>query len=338
MTDNQQQGQQQNKDDVSGNSHGACTKSRGHISTSQNRIVRAVDVFVSVPSVGDEFSGHPRSAEYAKRLSLLSAEDMRSHEYLFKILLVGDMCSRIGKSSYLLRAAENIFLPDSYPTIGVDFKIINRGFSHPICEPSTEAPLRIKMQLWDTAGPERFRTITRAYYRGAHGHLVFFDLTSRISFENVPLWMAEIAKYGNSPNAVVLVGMKSDRPWEEAHVTETRHPAADRDIEAGAGAKQGVKQMEGEKEGHLPTEPAVSNAPWTLGYRSVTSEEAAAMAAQYNIPYIECSALSGENVQDVLATMVHEIFVSKEELRKEIPISRAPAPGQRPSRSVCAMS
>ncbi|KAK2583682.1 hypothetical protein KPH14_009610 [Odynerus spinipes] len=90
----------------------------------------------------------------------------REYDHLFKLLMIGD--SGVGKSSLLLRFADNTFNGSYITTIGVDFKIQT-------VEVDGE---RVKLQIWDTAGQERFRTITSTYYRGTHGVIVVYDVTS----------------------------------------------------------------------------------------------------------------------------------------------------------------
>lgn len=78
----------------------------------------------------------------------------------------------MGKSSLLVRFADDVFTEAFMPTIGVDFKIKTID-----CEGKT-----VKLQIWDTAGQERFKTITSSYYKGAHGIIVVYDMTDRESF------------------------------------------------------------------------------------------------------------------------------------------------------------
>jgi small GTP-binding protein len=104
------------------------------------------------------------------------------------------------QSSVLLRFAENTFTESFISTIGVDFKIRTVDIDGRV----------VKLQLWDTSGQERFRTITSSYYRGAHAILICFDLTDKQSFHNVRTWHAEIQRYACSSVNVLLVGCKTD--------------------------------------------------------------------------------------------------------------------------------
>ncbi|XP_006277597.1 ras-related protein Rab-35 isoform X2 [Alligator mississippiensis] len=106
----------------------------------------------------------------------------RGYDHLFKLLLIGD--SGVGKSSLLLRFADNTFSSSFVTTIGVDFRV----------RTVVLGGLRLRLQVWDTAGQERFRTITSTYYRNAHGVIVVYDVTNPDSFVSVKRWMHEIAE------------------------------------------------------------------------------------------------------------------------------------------------
>ncbi|KAM3145992.1 hypothetical protein pb186bvf_001970 [Paramecium bursaria] len=119
-------------------------------------------------------------------------------EYVFKILLIGD--SEVGKSSLLFRFADDNFNEQFLPTIGVDFKV--RTLS---CQGN-----EVKLQIWDTAGQEKFRKIISSYYKGAQGILIVFDITNRQSFINVSNWIEELKKHPVEGVSKVLVGSKLD--------------------------------------------------------------------------------------------------------------------------------
>jgi len=121
-----------------------------------------------------------------------------SYDYLIKLLLIGD--SGVGKSCLLLRFSDDSFTPSFITTIGIDFKIRTIELDGK----------RIKLQIWDTAGQERFRTITTAYYRGAMGILLVYDVTDQKSFDNIRNWIRNIEQHASEGVNKILVGNKSD--------------------------------------------------------------------------------------------------------------------------------
>lgn len=123
---------------------------------------------------------------------------MADREYLFKCLLIGD--SGVGKSALLLRFCDRLFNSTYITTIGVDFKI----------RTITVNGATVKLQIWDTAGQEKFRTITSTYYRGAHGIMIVYDVTSRESFENVKMWIKEVQNHAGPSVVRWLIGAKID--------------------------------------------------------------------------------------------------------------------------------
>jgi len=106
----------------------------------------------------------------------------------------------VGKSCLLCRYSDDVFNSNFITTIGIDFKIRTIELDGS----------KIKLQIWDTAGQERFRTITQAYYRGAMGILLVYDVTDRKSFDNIRTWMRNIDQHANEQVVKILLGNKCD--------------------------------------------------------------------------------------------------------------------------------
>nr|CCF17540.1 RabE GTPase protein [Micrasterias denticulata] len=119
-------------------------------------------------------------------------------ETRLKLLLIGD--SSVGKSSLLLRFAEDSFSQTFISTIGVDFKTRTIDIDGE----------QVKLSIWDTAGQERFRTITAAYYRGANGIVLVYDITSESSFNSIRGWIRNIEEHASENVCKILVGNKAD--------------------------------------------------------------------------------------------------------------------------------
>uniref|UniRef100_A0A3B4E9J9 Ras-related protein Rab-25 n=1 Tax=Pygocentrus nattereri TaxID=42514 RepID=A0A3B4E9J9_PYGNA len=118
--------------------------------------------------------------------------------YFFKLVLIGD--SGVGKSNLLSRFTRNEFNLESKSTIGVEFA--TRSIQ---VDGKT-----IKAQIWDTAGQERYRAITSAYYRGAVGALLVYDIAKHLTYENVERWLKELRDHADNNIVIMLVGNKSD--------------------------------------------------------------------------------------------------------------------------------
>ncbi|CDP03946.1 unnamed protein product [Coffea canephora] len=119
-------------------------------------------------------------------------------EYLFKIVVIGD--SAVGKSNLLSRFARDEFDHNSKATIGVEFQT-------QVVEVDGK---EIKAQVWDTAGQERFRAVTSAYYRGAVGALIVYDISRKTTFESTKRWLDELNTHCDTTVARMLVGNKCD--------------------------------------------------------------------------------------------------------------------------------
>ncbi|CAM6048682.1 unnamed protein product [Sphagnum compactum] len=126
------------------------------------------------------------------------ARGRANYDELIKLLLIGD--SGVGKSCLLLRFSDDTFTTSFITTIGIDFKIRTIELDN----------RRIKLQIWDTAGQERFRTITTAYYRGAMGILLVYDVTDESSFNNIRNWIRNIELHASDNVNKILVGNKAD--------------------------------------------------------------------------------------------------------------------------------
>ncbi len=120
-------------------------------------------------------------------------------EYVFKVLLLGD--SEVGKSCFLMRYSDNVFVENYITTIGLDYKLktvkLDNGKT-------------IKVQLWDTAGQDKYRTIAKNYYKGSHGILLLYDITKLSSFDNIREWIRDIKEEVDENAILFLIGNKID--------------------------------------------------------------------------------------------------------------------------------
>ncbi|XP_023331649.1 ras-related protein Rab-3 isoform X2 [Eurytemora carolleeae] len=122
----------------------------------------------------------------------------QNFDYMFKLLIIGN--SSVGKTSFLFRYADDSFTSAFVSTVGIDFKV----------KTVFRQDKRVKLQIWDTAGQERYRTITTAYYRGAMGFILMYDVTNEESFTSVHDWCTQIKTYSWDNAQVILVGNKCD--------------------------------------------------------------------------------------------------------------------------------
>lgn len=142
--------------------------------------------------------------------------DKRPHNY--KVVIVGK--SSVGKSSIMLKFTDDRFTENYLTTIGVDFKF--RSFKL-----KEEA---FKLQIWDTAGQEKYQTITKTFYKGAHAVIVVFDITSRTSYDEMTnMWLTEVESNCDKDVEIAIVGNKSDMDnkrevsFQEANDCAMRH-------------------------------------------------------------------------------------------------------------------
>lgn len=134
-------------------------------------------------------------------------------DLLGKVLILGN--SQVGKSSILNQFTEKTFSASLPPTLGIDYKISQVKVGEEF----------IKLQIWDTAGQEKFKSITENFYKGAQGIVLVFDLTDRDSFMNIRTWIQNIHDKAGPETLVCLVGNKLDL-WEE--ITQTGGEEADK--------------------------------------------------------------------------------------------------------------
>ena len=134
---------------------------------------------------------------------------MSKKESLFKILILGD--STVGKTCFLTRYADNTFQENQMATLGVDYKLKNVKM---------EDGNIVKLQIWDTAGQDRFHSLTRNYFKGAHGIILLYDITTQSSFDNVSKWIKQIKEDASEKVVIILIGNKIDLEHKRAIPTE----------------------------------------------------------------------------------------------------------------------
>lgn len=191
------------------------------------------------------------------------------------VVLIGD--SGVGKSNLLSRFTRNEFNLDSKSTIGVEF-----------ATRSIQVDAKtIKAQIWDTAGQERYRAITSAYYRGAVGALLVYDISKQQTYENVMIWLKELRDHADSNIVIILVGNKSD----------LRHLRA------------------------VPTEEAKQFASmWTLRKQGMTYK--LTVTGENNLSFIETSALDASNVELAFQNILTGTYPWQEHLARSITLDK----------------
>ena len=121
-----------------------------------------------------------------------------NYDMIFKIVLIGD--ASVGKTNILSKYLNNEFDANSKATVGVEFATKNFTIEDNV----------IKAQIWDTAGQERYRSITSAYYKGAKGCLLVYDITRKATFETIDKWISELKSTSDNNLTILLIGNKCD--------------------------------------------------------------------------------------------------------------------------------
>ncbi|KAI1342884.1 P-loop containing nucleoside triphosphate hydrolase protein [Xylariaceae sp. FL0016] len=244
----------------------------------------------------------PRRSSAASEESTGTAGDQElgsMYDYLAKIILLGP--SGTGKSCLLHRFVKNEWRVLSSQTIGVEFasKIIKVG--------TGARRKRIKLQLWDTAGTERFRSVSRSYYRGAAGAILVYDLTSHISFRGVQPFLND-ARALASPNlTTLLVGNKLDLS-NDALIDASLPPPTPSSTSSSYPYGTSVNTTSSSL--GLGSQMRATVAPEG---REVSPTEASRWASGVNVPVtVEVSAFSGEGVDEVFGRLARMILTKIE--------------------------
>ena len=212
-------------------------------------------------------------------------------DYIAKLVCIGD--SGTGKSSLTIRLCEGRFSPHHDVTIGVEFgsrivavgppasKSTSPNSLYPGHPSSEVKQKRMKLSLWDTAGQETYKAITRSYFRGASGALLVYDITRRSTFEHATAWLHDLRQIAEEGIVVILVGNKSDL----ASSSTVTSPVAN-------GEAQGLE---------------VAN------QRAVTVDEAEEWCRRNGVmSYVETSARSGQNVERAFLEVAERIYENVE--------------------------
>ena len=124
--------------------------------------------------------------------------DDDNYELMVKVVIVGD--SGVGKTNIMSKYLKNEFHEDSKATVGVEFG--SKQFNiqgH-----------QVKAQIWDTAGQERYKAITSAYYKGAKGAFIVYDISRKNTFDSISRWVSDITATADKKITLILIGNKSD--------------------------------------------------------------------------------------------------------------------------------
>ncbi|KAK2986401.1 hypothetical protein RJ640_022399 [Escallonia rubra] len=187
-------------------------------------------------------------------------------EYLFKVVVVGD--SAVGKSNLLSRYARDEFNPHSKATIGVEFQTQSMEIGGK----------EVRAQIWDTAGQERFRAVTSAYYRGAVGALIVYDISRSTTFDSIPRWLDELKIHFDY---VILMPREVQADYNNYHAVHSDTTVARMLV----GNKCDLEHI-----------------------RAVSVEEGKCLAESEGLFFMETSALDSTNVRTAFEMVIREIY------------------------------
>ena len=174
---------------------------------------------------------------------------------IYKIIIYGDHL--VGKSSFLIRYVDNVFLETYITHIGLDYRLKYVQL---------ESGEKIRVQLWYCSGQERYLTIAKNYYKASHGILLLYDVTLQNSFDRVRQMIQAVKEISNKNAVIFLIGNKIDKNRE----------------------------------------------------RIITTEQGQKLAEEYNIPFFEVSAKTGENVNEVFKALYNKISKVYISIQEEI--------------------
>ncbi|CAD6890202.1 unnamed protein product [Tilletia controversa] len=206
---------------------------------------------------------------------------MSDWTFLTKFIIVGEQS--VGKSAILIRLTEQRFLHNTEATIGVEFG------THLLTLDNGD---RIKIQVWDTAGSEAFRSITRSYYRGAAGALLVFSLVHRSSFLHIQEWLQDVREHAEESVSIVLVGNMADLAVQPSSTAQSEEEEEGQELDGAEGQAQ--TSSSNKKQKSAPS-------------RQVTREEAEAFAKKEGLIYVETSARTGQNIDEAFARAAKEV-------------------------------
>ena len=124
--------------------------------------------------------------------------ELEEYDMMIKVILIGD--SGVGKTNIMSKFLKNQFMENSKATVGVEFG--SKLFNH--------EGHKIKAQIWDTAGQEKYKAITGAYYKGSKGALVVYDITRKETFATIEKWVNDLKTTGEPKITIIIIGNKSD--------------------------------------------------------------------------------------------------------------------------------